>query len=161
MELGIGTGTNLPLYSPAVERVVGIDPDEVMLGQAQRRARKPSFPVELVLATAEDLPFEDGSFDAVISTLVFCTVADPPTALKEVRRVLKSGGEFRLLEHVKVSQERIGWLQEKSTPLWKHVAGGCHLDRETLSMVQEAGFEVERVEHHLQGLGVSIFARSP
>ena len=161
LELGIGTGTNLPLYPPTVERVIGIDPDESMLGRAQRRARKTSFPVELILATAEELPFEDERFDAVISTLVFCTVADPPTALKEVQRVLKSGGEFRLLEHVKATQERIGWLQEKATPLWKHVAGGCHLDRDTSSTVQETGFDVEQVKHHLQGLVVSIFARSP
>src|SRR3712207_3343914 len=94
-----------PLYSPTVERVIGIDPDQSMLGQAQRRARKTSFPVELVLATAEELPFEDERFDAVISTLVFCTVANPPTALKEVQRVLESGGTFRLLEHVKARQE--------------------------------------------------------
>lgn len=144
MELGVGTGRNLPLYPPAVEQLSGIDPDEIMLTRAEKRAREVPFPVELILAPAEELPFGDGSFDAVVSTLVFCTVPDPSKALGEVRRVLKSGGEFRLLEHVKMKQEPIGWLQEKATPLWKRVAGGCHLvDRKTLSMVREAGFELE------------------
>ena len=161
LEVGIGTGRNLPLYPPIVKHLCGIDPDQIMLEQAQRRVSKVFFPVELVLAAAEELPFEDGSFDAVVSTLVFCTVANPPIAFKEVRRVLKTSGELRLLEHVKMKREPIGWLQEKATPLWKHVAGGCHLDRDTLSTVQEEGFELERVERHLQGLGVSIFARSP
>jgi integrase len=79
------------------------------------------FPVELVLAAAEELPFKDGSFDAVVSTLVFCTVANPPIAFKEVRRVLKTSGEFRLLEHVKMKREPIGWLQGKATPLCRTV----------------------------------------
>ncbi len=161
LELGVGTGRNLSLYPPTVGRLSGIDPDEVMLSQAHQRACKVSFPVELVLASAEELPFEDGSLDAVVSTLVFCTVAHPPKAFEEVRRVLRGGGEFRLLEHVKTRQEPMGWLQEKVTPLWKHVAGGCHLDRDTLTAVREAGFEVERVERHLRGLGLGIFARNP
>ena len=155
--LGIGTGRNLSLYPPTVECLFGVDPDEVMLSQAEKRAHNVSFPVELILAASEELPFKDGSFDAVVSTLVFCTIPDPPKALEEVQRVLKSGGEFRLLEHVKVNQKPIGWLQKKATPLWKHVAGGCHLDRDTLTMVREAGFEVEQVERHLQGLALSIF----
>ncbi len=161
LEVGIGSGKNLPLYPPAVERVIGIDPDQTMLRRAEKRARGTSFPVELVLATAEDLPLEEGGFDAVVSTLVLCSVAEPPRALEEVQRVLRSGGEFRLLEHVKLNQRSLGLVQEKATPLWKHLAGGCHLDRDTLSSVREAGFEVERVEPHLRGLVLSIFTRNP
>lgn len=161
LELGIGTGRNLSLYSPTVERLSGIDPDEIMLSRAEKRARKVPFPVELFLAAAEELPFEDGSFDAVVSTLVFCTVPDPPKALGEVRRVLESGGEFRLLEHVRMEQKPIGWLQDKATPLWKHIAGDCHLDRDTLAAVRQTGFEMKRIERHLEGLGLSIFARNP
>jgi SAM-dependent methyltransferase len=160
LELGIGTGRNLPLYGAGVDSLTGIDPDEAMLVQAEKRAGDVSFPVELVAAPAEELPFGDGSFDAVVSTLVFCTVQDPSRALGEVRRVLKRGGEFRLLEHVRVEKEPFGWMQEKATPLWKHVAGGCHLDRDTLEAVCGAGFEVERAERHLGGLGLSIFAKN-
>lgn len=161
LEVGIGSGKNLPLYPPAVEHVTGIDPDQIMLRRAERRAREVSYPVELVRATAEELPFGEGGFDAVVSTLVLCSVAEPPGALEEIRRVLRSSGEFRLLEHVKSDQRSLGSVQEKATPLWKRVAGGCHLDRDTLSTVREAGFEVERVERHLRGLVLGIFTRNP
>ena len=161
LELGVGTGRNLSLYPPTVERLFGIDPDALMLSQAHKQAPKASFPVELILAPAEELPFENGSFDVVVSTLVFCTIPDPSKAFEEVRRVLRGGGYFRLLEHVKMEQKSISWLQEKATPLWKHVAGGCHLDRDTLTAVREAGFEVERVERHLRGLALSIFTQNP
>lgn len=161
LEVGIGTGRNLPLYGPGVDSLTGIDPDEHMLSQAEKRTRNVPFPVGLVPAPAEELPFGDGSFDAVVSTLVFCTVQDPSRALGEVRRVLERGGEFRLLEHVRAEREPFGWLQEKATPLWKHVAGGCHLDRDTIAAVREAGFEVEREERYLGGLVLGIFAKNP
>ena len=161
LELGVGTGRNLPLYPPAVERLSGIDPDQTMLGQAEERARTAAFPVDLTLASAEELPFEDGSFDAVVATLVFCTIPDAPQALREVRRVLKGSGEFRLVEHVRMEQRPVAWVQEKATPLWKRIAGGCHLDRDTLDAVREAKFEVECVERRLDGLLLTIFARNP
>lgn len=91
LELGIGTGRNIPLYPNGVESLFGIDPDETMLRQAERRASEVPFPVELVPAPAEELPFEDASFDAVVATLVFCTVPDPVQALGEVRRTLREG----------------------------------------------------------------------
>ena len=160
-ELGIGTGRNLPLYPPGVQYLAGIDPDEVMLDQAEERAREAPFPVDLILTSAEDLPFEKDSFDAVAATLVFCTIPDPPRALQEVRRVLKPNGCFSLLEHVKMKQKPIAWIQEKATPLWKHLAGGCHLDRDTLGVVKAGGFEVERVDPLLGGLLLEIVARAP
>ena len=161
LELGIGTGRNFPLYPAAVDYLVGIDPDEAMLDRAEKRVRKVPFPVDLILASVEDLPFEENSFDAVVTTLVFCTVPDPLRALQEVRRVLKPGGRFHLLEHVRIERKPVARIQEKATPLWKHVAGGCHLDRDTLGAVREAGFEVGRVEPHLGGLFLAILARPP
>lgn len=162
LEVGIGTGRNIPLYPPAaVASLVGIDPDQVMLDRAEERARKVSFQVGLIAASAEDVPFEENSFDAVVATLVFCTIPDPVRALQEVRRVLKPDGSFHLLEHVKVKRKPIAWIQEKATPLWKHLAGGCHLDRDTLGMLQGVGFDVERVDFHLGGLFLDIFAQAP
>jgi ubiquinone/menaquinone biosynthesis C-methylase UbiE len=160
LELGIGTGRNFPLYPSTVEGLSGIDPDQVMLRRAEKRARKAPFPVDLILVSAEQLPFEEVSFDAAVATLTFCTIPDPQRALREVRRVLKRGGEFRLLEHVRIEREPVRWAQEKATPVWKRVAGGCHLDRDTLAAVREAGFEVERVERYLGGVMLGIFARN-
>ncbi|MEJ7872956.1 MAG: methyltransferase domain-containing protein [Rubrobacteraceae bacterium] len=159
LELGVGTGRNFPLYPDEVVRVVGIDPDEVMLRRARRRAEKAPFPAQAVAGSAEELPFEGASFDAVVGTLVFCTIPDPRKALREARRVLRSGGELRLLEHVRMEKRTVAWAQEKVTPLWKRLAGGCHLDRDTLATVREADFEVERVERRLDGLVLIIFAR--
>ena len=161
LELGVGTGRNLPLYPPGVDYVAGIDPDGVMLQQAQKRARKVPFPVDLFLTSAEELPFAEDSFDAVVATLVFCTVPDPPRALQEVRRVLKPNGGLYLLEHVKMKQKPIAWLQEQATPLWKHLAGGCHLDRDTLSAIHNAGFAGARVDSYLGGLVLDIVALAP
>lgn len=161
LELGVGTGMNLPLYPPAVTRLVGIDPDESMLTRAKERAREVFLHIDLICASAEELPFEDDSFDAVVATLAFCTIPYPAAALREVRRVLRPGGELRLLEHVRAPQEPVGWVQEKITPVWKHLAGGCHLDRDTLAAVIEAGFNVERTGYYLGGVVITIFACNP
>jgi SAM-dependent methyltransferase len=161
LELGIGTGRNLPLYPDGITHLAGVDPDEAMLGRARERASQAPSPVDLVPASAEELPFEDAGFDAAVATLAFCTIPDAPRALREARRVLKEGAEFRLLEHVRMERERVAWLQEKATPLWKRAAGGCHLDRDTLAAVRGAGFEVGRVERRLGGLLLTIFARNP
>lgn len=161
LELGVGTGRNVPLYPEGVDSLTGIDPDESMVEQAEERALRAPFPVRLLPVAAEELPFETASFDAVTGTLVFCTIPEPRRALREVHRVLAPGGAFRLLEHVRMDREPFASFQETLTPVWKHLAGGCHLDRDTLSAVREAGFEVERVRRHLDGLVLGISARKP
>lgn len=161
LELGVGTGRSLAAYPASVSSVTGIDPDEAMLGRAARRAGESGASVRLQPAAAEILPFSDGSFDAVTAFLTLCTVWDQGVALDEARRVLVPGGELRLLEHVRLEREPLRRLQEALTPAWKRVAGGCHLDRRTLDGVREAGFEIERVERHLGGLVLGIYARRP
>lgn len=166
LEVGVGTGLNLSFYPPEVREVVGLDPDEGMLRQAEDRVRRSGADdasrgscVSLVAGSAEELPFATGSFDAAVATLAFCTIPEPDLALRELRRTLRPGGEVRLMEHVRV--ESIGRLQELATPVWKRVAGGCHLDRETEERVRAAGFEVRGVERRLGGALICIFARSP
>lgn len=161
LELGVGTGRNLPLYPPGAESITGIDPDEIMLRRARERAAQARLPVELRQADAEALPFADESFDAVAATLVFCTIPNPARALAEALRVLKEGGELRLLEHVRMQRPHIARLQEKATPAWKRLADGCHLDRDTLSLVNASGFQDVRAASHLDGLVLSISARKP
>ncbi|MDY6877193.1 MAG: methyltransferase domain-containing protein [Chloroflexota bacterium] len=148
LELGIGTGVNLPLYKPEAH-VTGCDASGEMLAWASRR--HPQAPVTLVQADAQRLPFGDGSFDVVTASLVFCSVADPTQGLAESRRVLRPGGRLVLLEHTRGSG--LGaWLTEVFHPLWHTWSRECHLNRDTTHVVTEAGFEVQRVERHALGI---------
>ncbi len=148
LELGIGTGINLPLYGPEA-RVMGCDASGEMLAWAARRCA--SACVGLARADAQCLPFADGSFDAVAASLVFCSVADPARGLAEAGRVLRPGGRLLLLEHTRGSG--VGaWLTDSLHPLWHAWARDCHLNRETARTVAEVGFRVERVEEHALGI---------
>jgi len=146
LEVGAGTGANLPLY-PAGAHVVATEYDEDMTRQARKRLSKAHAATRLLLADAQELPFDDATFDAAVGTLVFCTIAEPLLALGEVRRVLRPGGRLLLLEHVRW-ENAFGRLQDGLTPLWKRFAHGCHLNRRTLETVRMAGFEVEGVRAH-------------
>lgn len=153
LELGIGTGLNLPFYQePKV--VVGTDPDPHMLKQAYFRALKSSMSVELFQNRGEELPFKDGSFDTVISTLVFCTIPDPMAATKEIQRVLKKGGSFLFLEHVRSAHPHAAKIQDKITPLWKRLLGGCHPNRDTLALFRKAGFKILELQDFNKGFSL-------
>lgn len=123
LEIGVGTGQNLGFYESGW-RVIGIDPDMAMLGRAARRAGETCIPVQLLAAKGEAIPFEDGSFDAVVITLALCSVDSQEQVLVEVRRVLRPGGKLHFMEHVR--SDAPGWarLQDLVTPLWKTVATG-------------------------------------
>jgi ubiquinone/menaquinone biosynthesis C-methylase UbiE len=150
LEVGAGTGRNLPYYRHAEELVLS-DPDPAMLGRARRRAAGEECPIHLIGADAERLPFPDASFDEVIASLVFCTIPHPETAFAEVRRVLAPGGTLRLLEHVRSPRRWAASLQERLTPLWRRLARGCHLDRDTLATAGACGFVVKEVRRGLDG----------
>ena len=157
LELGVGTGLNLPHYRMA-KTVTAIDPDSASLQRALSRSHRTAPSITLSQASAEALPFENESFDTVVGTLTFCTIPDADRALGEARRVLKPGGMFRLVEHVRVENRLIGGAQDAVTPLWKQIAGGCHLNRDTLSAVERAGFHVHGVNKHIGGLFIGIDA---
>lgn len=137
LEVGCGTGRNLPLYPPGT-RVVGMDPDASMLRAARRRAPG----AHLVRARAEALPFRDDAFPVVVSSLVFCSVEDPVAGLREVARVLRPGGVLRMLEHVRPRSRLGAWGAHQIQPVWTAVAGGCRPDRDTESTVESAGFRI-------------------
>jgi ubiquinone/menaquinone biosynthesis C-methylase UbiE len=146
LDLGCGTGRNLPLFGPGA-RAIGLDPCHESLLKARRRA--PGVP--LLRARAEALPFRDGAFDTVVSGLVFCSVGDVPRGLAEVRRVLKAGGVLRMLEHVR-STGRVGArLQDLTQPAWTWFTGGCHPNRDTEAAVAAAGFVVDPASYRAQG----------
>jgi ubiquinone/menaquinone biosynthesis C-methylase UbiE len=117
-----------------------------MLKRARRRAASLGKPLDLVLASAEALPFLAASFDSVIATLVFCTIPDPAAAAGEVRRVLASGGRIHFLEDVRARQHWLARCQEVATPLWTRLLAGCHPNRETLPILEKAGLQIERCE---------------
>jgi ubiquinone/menaquinone biosynthesis C-methylase UbiE len=141
LEIGVGTWLNLPFYTH-LERLVGLEPDEGMLRRARRRMHESRLPLALVKGSAEELPFPDHSFDLVIGTLVCCSIPDPVRALCECRRVLRPGGEIRLLEHGRSNRRIRSALQRLFAPVWLLLFGRCHLDRDPPAMLLEAGFRV-------------------
>ena len=147
LEIGVGTGASLSYY-PAEAQVVGTEPDPYMLERARRRLTElGATNIELQQAPAEELPFDDASFDHVVSSLVLCTVRDLPRALAEARRVLKPEGTFRFMEHVRNDESRFwGTVQDAIVPVWRWCAAGCHPNRRTQQAIEEAGFRLEWLE---------------
>jgi ubiquinone/menaquinone biosynthesis C-methylase UbiE len=147
LEIGVGTGASLPYY-PATAEVVGTEPDPYMLQRARRRlAGLERSNIELRRAPAEDLPFEPGSFDHAVSTLVLCTVRDPERALAELRRVLKPAGSLRFMEHVRNDRSRPwGAVQDVIAPAWRWLGAGCNPNRRTQQAIEGAGFRIEAIE---------------
>jgi ubiquinone/menaquinone biosynthesis C-methylase UbiE len=144
LEIGVGTGLNLPLYDSA-ENVIGLDRDQKMMRRAKARLRRAPVPAHLLIGDGQRLPFADRSFDAVVATLVFCSIPDPHLGLDEVTRVLHPDGRLVLIEHVRSPRPRLARLQQRLTPWWKRVSGGCHLDRPTYEFVVDHGFRVQHV----------------
>lgn len=150
LEIGAGTGANLPHYPAAVRELVLTEPEEPMLRRL--RARVPADgtpaqpPASTLAAAAEKLPFADGSFDTAVATLALCTVDDLPQALRELRRVLVPGGRLLFLEHVRSDDVRSARWQDRLQPVWKRIAHGCHCNRATLAAIEAASFDVERVQ---------------
>jgi ubiquinone/menaquinone biosynthesis C-methylase UbiE len=157
LEIGIGTGLNLKHYR-AAESIAAIDPDGASLQRAHAKRNGQARAIALSQSRAEELPFADESFDAVVGTLTFCSIGDPARALAQARRVLKPGGMFRLIEHVRVENRVIAGLQDWATPWWKEIAGNCHLNRDTRAEIARAGFQIRAVRKHLGGLFIGIDA---
>jgi ubiquinone/menaquinone biosynthesis C-methylase UbiE len=147
LEIGGGTGANLPLYGPGVEEIVMTEPEEPMAQRLERKLDAYSLPARVVRAPAEALPLEDESFDFAISTLVLCTVGDPDAALREVHRVLKPGGKLLFLEHVRSDAPGLARWQDRLNGLQNRVGHGCNCNRRTLENIQRAGFAVAELEH--------------
>ena len=146
LEIGIGSGLNLPFYGRGVERVVGIDPSEELLALARGRLEAAPFAVELQARSAEELPFEAGSFDSAVTTWTLCSVPDAGRALAEVRRVLKPEGELLFVEHGRAEAPGVAAWQDRLNRIWGRLAGGCNLNRPIASMIREAGFRIDDLE---------------
>jgi ubiquinone/menaquinone biosynthesis C-methylase UbiE len=157
IEVGAGNGLNFPLYPETVERVLAVEPEDLLREAATEEARKAPVEIEVVDGVASALPAEDGSQDAVIASLVLCSVPDQTKALAEMRRVLKPGGELRFYEHVIARKPLPARLQRiADATFWPRVAGGCHMARDTLPAIEAAGFRVERSERFPFTPGVPV-----
>jgi ubiquinone/menaquinone biosynthesis C-methylase UbiE len=128
LEVGVGSGLNLPLYGPAVTRVVAVDPSPELLRLATKRAAGAVVPVSLIRALAEHLPFSGAVFDTIVMTWTLCSIPNPIAALTDMRRVLRPGGRLIFVEHGLSPEIRVARWQHRLTPYWKLIGGGCHLD---------------------------------
>ena len=146
LEIGGGTGANLPFYRPEAGSLTITEPDTAMMRRLERRARQQAPSAKILRAPAEDLPFKDGTFDAVVSTMVLCGVSDQPRALRQLRRVLRPGGQLLFIEHVRSGDPRLARHQDRMNWMCQFVMR-CDCNRPTLTSVEEAGFAVTGVEH--------------
>jgi ubiquinone/menaquinone biosynthesis C-methylase UbiE len=149
LEVGVGSGLNLPLYGRAVEALLGLDPSPRLLSMARRRVTRDGAPLRLLQASATDIPLADGTVDTVILTWTLCSIPNPVAALREMRRVLAPGGALRFVEHGLSPLPRVRSWQRRLTPIWRRLAGGCHLDRKVDDLLREGDFEISelRTEH--------------
>lgn len=150
LDLGAGTGANLPYVSAGAE-IVAAEPDPYMLARARRRAASLQRAVTFVPDAAEALSLEKASVDSVLATLVLCTVDNPARALGEIRRVLRPGGQLFFLEHVRLDHPVWGRVQDVVTPLWRILLAGCHPNRDTVAVIRQAGFAIGGLERYAFG----------
>ena len=146
LEIGVGSGLNLPIYGAAVDQVCGIEPSPELLNRASKRIADASVPVSLVRASAEQLPFAAAAFDTLVMTWTLCSIPNPSAALSEMRRVLKPAGQLLFVEHGLSSEPGIIRWQHRLTPFWRQIGGGCHLDRKMDDLIRAAGFRLEALE---------------
>jgi ubiquinone/menaquinone biosynthesis C-methylase UbiE len=152
LEIGIGSGLNLPFYDRSrVRSLSAVDPSRELLAMAADNARRLDMEVELLCQGAERLPFPAGHFDCALHTWTLCSIPDPAAALAEIRRVLKPGGELFFVEHGLSSDARVARWQRRLTPLWRPLAGGCHLDRRIDALMRDAFGAVAVDTFYLRG----------
>lgn len=156
VEIGAGYGATFWLYPPSVTDVLALEPDAFLRGHARHAAEHSGLNVRVVAGAAENIPCDDASMDAVVSSLVLCSVDSQETVLAEIGRVLKPGGVLAFYEHVRSHSQMVAVLQDFATPLWRSAAGGCSPNRDTVRAIAQAGFTVDSVERF--GFRVSAFA---
>lgn len=146
LEIGIGSGLNLPFYGAGVEQLYALDPSDELLTMARKKASGIPFPIEFIPHSGEAIPLDSGSIDTVVTTWTLCTIPDPMQALKEMRRVLRYDGVMLFAEHGLAPEASVQGWQQRLNPLWRRVAGGCNLDRKIDQLIQAAGFQLTAIE---------------
>jgi len=146
LEIGIGSGLNLPFYGSAVSSLTGLDPSTKLLAMARKSGQDLPFDVSLLNGSAEAIPCEDRSFDTLLSSWTLCSIGDLPVALQEMRRVLRPGGRLLFIEHGRAEERPIAAWQDRLNPLWRRISGGCNIDRRIDRLIGAAGFSFTALE---------------
>jgi ubiquinone/menaquinone biosynthesis C-methylase UbiE len=146
LEIGIGSGLNLPRYARDASLVIGLDPAEKSLGMATQAGRTASVRVALIGGSAEEIPIDDRSIDCVVTTWTLCTIPNVEQAIAETRRVLKPDGSWLFAEHGRSPDPGVLRWQNLLTPIWRRIGGGCHLNRPIRQLIEDAGFRIERLD---------------
>ena len=142
LEIGVGSGLNLPFYGTGVEQLYGLDPSEELLVMARKKAGAIDFPIDFLAHPGEEIPLDNGCIDTVVTTWTLCTIPDPAKALREMRRVLKPGGMLLFAEHGLAPETRVQGWQNWLNPLWSRITGGCNLNRKMDELIQASGFRM-------------------
>lgn len=147
LEIGIGSGLNLAFYPTHVSEIVGLEPSPRLMAMAKRAAaERARVPTSFIEGSAEDIPLDARSIDTVVTTWTLCSIPEAVGALREMRRVLKPGGRLLFVEHGRAPEQSVRKWQDRLTPAWKRIGGGCHLNRPIQSLIETAGFSMMRIE---------------
>ncbi len=146
LEIGVGSGMNLPFYRPSVREVLALEPAPRLLTMARSASHASSMPVSFLEASAEAIPLDQHSVDTIVTTWTLCSIPQAATALAEMRRVLRPGGKLLFVEHGRAPDAIVRWWQDRLTPVWRSISGGCHLNRPIQAMIEGARFRIDRIE---------------
>jgi SAM-dependent methyltransferase len=158
LEVGVGSGLNTPIYGTQVRTLYALDPSPELLRMAQRQLAGTRFPVTFMRESAESIPLPDGAVDTVVTTWTLCIIPDPLKALREMRRVLRADGQLIFVEHGQATDPRVVKWQDRLTPLWRAIAGGCHLNRPIDQLLGLGGFEITELDRgYTAGVRVAAY----
>jgi len=146
LEVGIGSGLNLPFYGNDVREIIGIDSSSKLLDLTREYHGRTFMNLQLIEASAEAIPIDDRSIDTIVTTWTLCSIPAIDRALQEMHRVLKPSGRLLFAEHGRAPEPRVRWWQDHITPMWKRLAGGCHLNRPIEDIIRRAGFRIEHLD---------------
>jgi ubiquinone/menaquinone biosynthesis C-methylase UbiE len=146
LEIGMGSGLNLPFYGAGVSEIVGLDPSANLLAIARRSVDSSAIPVDLLEASAEAIPLGNRSVDTIVMTWTLCSIPEAAAAVAEMRRVLRPSGKLLFVEHGLAPDKAVRWWQDTLSPAWKRLSGGCHLNRPIRAMIEEGGFRIDRLD---------------
>src|SRR3954451_15619 len=146
LEIGVGSGVNLPFYRPPVREVLALEPTPRLLKMARNSSHATTMPVTFLEASAEAIPLDKHSVDSIVTTWTLCSIPKAGTALTEMRRVLRPGGKLLFAEHGLSPDDAVRRWQDRLTPPWRYISGGCHLNRPIRSMIEGAGFRIDHIE---------------